>query len=262
VEDVIIEVEGSPALPVRVYDGRPVPSAAAATVVYLHGGGWVAGDVDAFDTFSRTFAAAAGCRLVSVGYRLSPEAEFGAAVDDTVTACSWAVSRYAATPLAVMGDSAGGNLAAVYAVLARDGLAPPVDLQVLVYPIIHRQTTTSSHVAHGTGGLMGRTDVEWYWEQYLGTHAADDPRAQPALADLAGVAPAVVVVAEHDPLRDDGLSYAALLGQAGVPVKVHYYPDMPHGFFTMIGLLDTQREVVDRVAGAVRRLTSPTPSEP
>lgn len=254
VRDVLVTVADGTSLPVRVFDGRSESDVPAATVVYLHGGGWVAGDVDAFDTFSRAFARAAACRVVSVGYRLSPEAAFGEALDDALASCTWAADEFPGAPLVVMGDSAGGNLAAVCALLSRDGSAPRVDLQVLVYPMVHRDVTSSSHVEHASDGLMTSSDVDWYWRQYLGEHSADNFRAQPGLAALDGVAPAIVVVAEHDPLRDDGLSYAARLSEAGVPVETMYYADMPHGFFTMIGLLDSQADAVERVGLRVRSL--------
>lgn len=257
VKDLQLTSADGTIVPARMYDGRADGDSTAATVIYIHGGGWVAGDVLTFDAFSRAFALTAACRVVTVGYRLSPEAAFGEALDDVLAACAWADESFPEAPLVVMGDSAGGNLAAVVALLSQAGSAPQVALQILVYPMIFREVTSNAHVEHASDGLMLSSDVDWYWRQYLGDHSADDFRAQPALGELSGVAPAVVVVAEHDPLRDDASSYADLLVEAGVTTEVMYYGDMPHGFFTMIGLLDAQSDVVSRVAARVRSLEVP-----
>ena len=257
VEDRMIED-----VPVRLY--RPAGlGAGAGVLVWFHGGGWVIGDLQTSDATCRELATRAGCAVVSVDYRRAPEAPFPAAVDDcwavtsSVAADTAALGLAAGAPVAVGGDSAGGNLAAVVAQkAAAAGGVPALDLQALVYPVTDLQLGHPSMAENAEGYLLTRDTMHWFREQYL-TNEADviNPLASPLLAPdaaLAGVAPALVVTAEFDPLRDEGEAYARRLEAAGVPVKSTRYDGQVHGFFGMVGFLDDAAVAVDEVAAAVR----------
>jgi acetyl esterase len=243
VED--FEVDG---VPVRLY--APAGAADGPIVVYFHGGGWVIGSLDTHDGVCRVLANRTGCRIAAVDYRLAPEHRFPAAVDDC-----WAVTRWAfeQTPrVAVAGDSAGGNLAAVMALRARDaglGLA----YQALVYPVIDHRFDTASYTANAAGNGLTLAGMRWYWDLYLGDADGVHPDASPLrAASLAGVAPALVVVCGLDVLRDEGIAYAERLRASGVPTEVSEYEDMIHGFFRMSAVIDRSRDVQDEVAAALR----------
>ncbi|GAA0849098.1 alpha/beta hydrolase [Streptosporangium amethystogenes subsp. fukuiense] len=237
-------------VPVRVYrpaeDGRPLPA-----IVYFHGGGWVFGSVDRNDALGRDLAVRNGAVVISVDYRLAPDHPFPAAADD-----AWSVVRdvfgrpgvYGADPerIAVCGDSAGGNLAAVAAWQARDagfGLAH----QLLVYPIADVAMDTGSYRAYASGFGLGADEMAWFVAQYGGDPV--DPRLAPVrLADKAGLAPATVITAECDPLCDEGEEYAAQLAAAGVPVEVRRYEGAIHGFFGLPGFFDQATEAREYAA--------------
>ena len=222
-------------LPARVY--RPAVDGPLPTLVLLHGGGFVIGDLDTHDVTARTLANGCQAVVVSVDYRLAPEHPFPAAVDDALAAVRWVADRLGELGgddrLAVAGDSAGGNLAAVVAQTFRDE-GRPLAGQLLVYPATDMGGSYASHVENAEGYFLDAATMAWFLQQYAGT-AGDlaDPRLSPLHGDLAGVAPAVVVVAELDPLRDDGLAYAAALEAAGVPVEVRTFPGLIHGFVDM-----------------------------
>lgn len=238
VED--FEVDG---VPVRLY----APSAdAGPIVVFFHGGGWVVGSLDTHDGLCRALAKSTGCRVVAVHYRLAPEHRFPAAVDDCWTVTRWAFGQ---TPrVAVAGDSAGGNLAAVMALRARDaGLR--LASQVLVYPVIDHRFDTPSYAANAEGYSLTLDGMRWYWDHYLGGADGSHPDASPLRADsVAGVAPALVVVCGLDPLRDEGVAYAERLRTAGVPVELSEYEGMIHGFVRMNAVIDRSRDLQDEVA--------------
>jgi acetyl esterase len=241
-------------IPARVYTPAESP---IGTIVYVHGGGWVVGTLDTFDPFCRAFAKESGCKVVSVDYRLAPEHPFPAAADDAFAALQWVAENMQEGPLVVAGDSAGGNLAAVSARRARDAGGPELALQFLVYPVTDHDFETPSYAQHGSGDpvlMLSRADMEWFWDHYAPSKAdRDHPDASPLKADdLSGVAPAHVVVAEHDPLRDEGLAYAEKLKAAGVPVTVRHYDDQSHGFLMMVNFLDTANEGVKEHGQAVR----------
>ena len=238
-------------------------------IVYFHGGGWVAGDLDTHDASCRMLAAASRCLVVAVDYRLAPEHAFPAAVDDALAAYAW-VHRHcgelgiAEGQVGVMGDSAGGNLAAVVAQETRSGgpaavadLPPPV-AQGLVYPVADVRFDTPSMQTMGAGFLLTRDTMEYYRGEYL-PRRADwvTPRASPLLAgDLSGLAPALVVTAGFDPLRDDGANYAEALRTAGVDVEYRCYDDQIHGFMGMGVLSDSlalATEVCDSMGRLMRR---------
>jgi acetyl esterase len=217
---------------------RPEGEGPFPTVVFFHGGGWVIGDLETHDNQARSVARHGRAVVVSVDYRLAPEHPFPAAVDDAVAAARWAAAHLAELGgddrLAVAGDSAGGNLAAVVAQqLHADGT--PVTAQFLIYPAVDSAGEYPSRVENAKGYFLEQPTMDWFYGHYAG--GVDDP-ADPRLsplraADLSGLAPALVVTAEFDPLRDEGEAYAEALRAAGVPVRQQRYDGLIHGFFDM-----------------------------
>jgi acetyl esterase len=260
VEDLAADGPRGP-IPLRRY--RPLGVAAAtplAALVFLHGGGWVIGDIETHDVLCRQLAAESGASVVSVDYRLAPEHKFPAAVDDAWAATGWVVAHAGelaidAARLAVGGDSAGGNLAAVVALLARDRGGPPIALQVLIYPVTDLGAETQSYRDFAEGYLLSREGMRWFGAHYLAAEGeAADWRASPIRArSLAGVAPALVVTAGFDPLRDEGLAYAAQLRAAGVRVDAVDYGGMIHGFTLMGRVVDTANRAVSHIAASLRQ---------
>ncbi|WP_031164603.1 alpha/beta hydrolase [Streptosporangium roseum] len=240
-------VEG---VPVRVYrpeeGDRPLPA-----IVYFHGGGWVFGSVARNDALGRDLAVRNGAVVVSVDYRLAPDHPFPAAADDAWTVVKDVFARagaYGADPgrIAVCGDSAGGNLAAVAAWQARDAGLRPAH-QLLIYPVTDVAMDTPSYRDHATGFGLGAGEMAWFIEQYGGDPA--DPRLAPLrLADKTGLAPATVITAEYDPLCDEGEAYAAQLAAAGVPVELRRYGGAIHGFFGLPGFFDQAVEAREYAA--------------
>ena len=243
-------------VPVRVY--RPSPDDGLPVVVYLHGGGWTIGSVDVYDNVCRALANAANAIVVAPEYRLAPEHPFPAPLDDCWNAIQWVAKNAAefegdATRLAVAGDSAGGNLAAVCALLARDaGLQ--LAFQALIYPVTDCDFTTGSYESNGKGYLLERPQMQWFLDCYCrGGADPTDWRVSPLrCADLAGVAPALVITAEFDPLRDEGEEYAKRLRDAGVPVTMTRYDGMIHAFFALGGIMDDGRAAMKQVGDALR----------
>ena len=256
-EVVDLNVDGAEGpIPARLY--RPNEEIAPGLLVWLHGGGFVLGSLDGSDLPARALAVASGCAVVSVDYRLAPEHPFPAAPEDCFAATAWiaqhASSLWAAPGrLAVGGDSAGGNLAAVVAQLARDRGGPNVDLQVLVYPVVAREPDTPSYRDFADGYWLTAGDMRWFWAQYLPPgQDGSDPRASPLLCDsLAGLPPAVVATAECDVLRDEGEQYAARLRAEGVPVTLRRYEGMLHGFLDCSGVVDDAWVAFDELGAAV-----------
>jgi acetyl esterase len=212
--------------------------------VFFHGGGWVIGDLDSHDVVCRKLAHEGELIVISVDYRLAPEHKFPAAVDDAITATTWIASNAKqlgidAARLTVGGDSAGGNLAAVVALSARDGNGPAIAGQVLIYPATDFAMTHGSHREPETSILLTHTVIKWFRDHYLNNTAdGQDWRASPAHAKtLAGLPPAYVMTAGADPLRDEGNEYAERLKDSGVAVTYRTYPGQFHGFFTMGKLL-------------------------
>jgi len=227
-------------LPLRIYR-RFGAAATPPAIVYLHGGGWVTGDLESHDGTCRLLAKVSGCVVVAVAYRLAPESPFPAAVDDATAAYLWVHQHAGELSIApgrvgVMGDSAGGNLSAVLALEARRLNLPMPVAQGLVYPAVElAELRFPSHQSVGSGFGLDRAAIEWFRSQYVS--APEDrrsPRVSPLLAeDLSGLPPALVVTAGFDPLRDEGKAYADALAAAGVPVRYRCYDDMIHGFFGM-----------------------------
>ena len=222
---------------VRIY--RPAASQPLPILVYAHGGGFVFCDLDSHDGLCRSLANLTPAVVVSVAYRLAPENRWPAAARDMYAAVRWVADHAAelgADPsrIAVGGDSAGGNLAAVTALMARDHAGPVLAAQLLLYPMITPDFDTESHQLFGSGFYNPRPALQWYWDQYVPAHAdRTHPYASPAHARLDGLPPAFVVVAGHDPLRDEGIAYADALESAGVPTKRYVFDGGIHGFMTM-----------------------------
>ncbi|HEX4927282.1 MAG TPA: alpha/beta hydrolase [Burkholderiales bacterium] len=243
---------------IRAY--RPVAEEKLPALVYFHGGGWTIGDLDTHDVVCRQLALGARCAVFSVDYRLGPEHPFPAAVDDCIAATRFVQGDAAALGIdarrvAVGGDSAGGNLAAVVALQARDAGAPPLAFQLLVYPATDQRFGTDSHARNGRGYLLEREGMEFFRRCYL-PDAKDytDWRASPLLATShAGLPPALVITAGYDPLRDEGKAYAERLQAAGVEVTYRDYADMVHGFLLFGGVLDTANVAVAECCAALRR---------
>lgn len=225
-------------VPVRVYTPRG-GSTSKPLIVFFHGGGWVLGDLDTHDAITRRLARDVDAVVVAVDYRLAPEHPFPAAVDDALAAYRWAV-RHAvelgadAARVAVVGDSAGGNLAAVVSQeTLRTGERGP-DLQVLIYPVTDLSTEHASYDRFATGFQLDRTLMRWFIRHYVGDQDAADPRVSPLRApSLAGLAPALVLTGGFDVLRDEDAAYVARLQGAGVSVDHHHHPSLIHGFFSM-----------------------------
>jgi acetyl esterase len=244
-------------LPARVY--RPQGKPPFPTLLYFFGGGWTLGSIDTADGVARLLANATGCAVVVPGYRLAPEHRFPAAVHDCYAAARWV--RDEAGPLgldakriAVGGDSAGGNLAAAVTLLARDAGDLPLRAQLLVYPNTDHGSDTPSLHQYTEPWMFNRYSVDWYWDKYLRSPAdGADPLASPLRAsDLSGLPPALVITAEHDPLRDQAEQYADRLAAAGVDVEAERYDGMVHGFFCMPGDLDAARRAHARAAAFLR----------
>ena len=245
------------ALAVRIYAPsreRPLPA-----LVYFHGGGWVIGNLRTHDAVCRALTNSARCITVSVDYRLAPEHRFPAALEDCYAAANWVAEnadRLGVDParVAVGGDSAGGNLAACVALMARERRAPSLVFQLLVYPVTDDAMDTPSYQAFAEGFFLTRPDMEWFWNHYAPDKADRESRfACPAKAtDLRGLPPAMIITAEFDPLRDEGERYAARLSAAGVPVTLRRYDGMVHGFFRLSHIMD-QGKAALADAGAVLR---------
>ena len=257
VEEHHVPVAGG-AIGVRLYrpsDTRPLPA-----LVFYHGGGWVIGDLYTHDGICRAIANAAGCVVASVDYRLAPERKYPAAFEDSYAALTW-LAGHAPTlgvdsaRLAVGGDSAGGNLAAAVALAVRDRRGPRLVLQLLIYPATAHSFDTVSYRENGEGYMLTREGMKWFWNHYLARpEDGRQPYASPLLAkDLGGLAPALVITAEYDPLRDEGEAYAKRLAEAGVPVTNTRYPGLVHGFIRMINVLDPAKRALDEVAAALRK---------
>lgn len=242
VEDVAIDGPGGP-LPLRVYT-PPGGDAGRPVVVWLHGGGFVLGDLDTVDPLCRRVANAVGAVVVSVDYRLAPEHPHPAPLDDTMAALRWAADRRPDAPLVVGGDSAGGGLAAGAALRARNDGGPRLAAQLLVYPAIDPAQELPSVTENGDGMFLTAADMRAFYDAYVPGPLAADPLVAPLRApDLSGLPPAVVATAEFDPLRDEGDAYARRLADAGVPVRHVPGPGLVHGYF---GLTEVARAAAER----------------
>lgn len=247
-------------LPCRFY--RPTRDTAPCPIlVYYHGGGFMLGSLELYDTTCRRLAVKSGCAVLNVGYRLAPETQFPGAVEDAYAAALWA-SRNAArlgidpARLVVGGDSAGGNLAAVVSQMAQDSGDFSIALQVLVYPMTDMSREYPSHQRNASGYMLTTKALHWFMDNYIPDHADRlDPRASPTLRpDLKGQPPALVIGAEFDPLADECAAYADRLAAAGVPVTHVCFPGMIHPFLTLSGIVTDSAKAEDLIAGAIRAL--------
>jgi acetyl esterase len=241
-----------------------------ALVVYLHGGGWVIGNLETHDQVVRVLANRLHTAIVNVDYRLAPEHRFPAAVEDSWAALLWAHEHMAEiaggpVPLVVMGDSAGGNLSAVVARRARDAGGPQLASQVLIYPVTDADLDAPCYLDPENQVLLTRESMIWFWDHYAPDPAdRKHPDASPAQAsDLTGLAPAIVITAEHDPLRDEGEAYAEQLALAGVPVTQRRFAGQMHAFFTMVGVLPGSADAIDYLTEQLgQRLDSEEQAQP
>ncbi len=248
---------------VRLY--RPLPHTQTAgpappVLVYFHGGGWTIGDLDTHDNLCRQLANCAGCALASVNYRLAPEHRFPAAVEDCIAATRWVRSNAQALSLdaeriAVGGDSAGANLAAVVAISMREARDPFLAYQLLIYPATDMRCCAPSHTTNGSGYLLTRESIAYYHNHYIENAADDlDWRASPLLhPNLSALPPALIVTAGFDPLRDEGLQFAQRLSEAGTPATSVCFERQIHGFITMGGLIDEASAAVNLCAAELCR---------
>ena len=247
-------------LGLRVY--TPLGTGPFPLMVFFHGSGFVVCSLDTHDVMCRNLCAGTGCVVVSVDYRLAPEAKFPAATDDCLAATCWAVANAAAlgadpNRVLVAGDSAGGNLAAVTALRVRDEGGPKLLGQLLIYPVTdYYEPGTPSMMENAEGYGLGRAGMIWFWNHYLADPSdGANPHASPYRAvDLSGLPPALVVTAEYDPLRDEGEYYADRLRQAGVPTVAKRWDGMNHGFFFWPGIVDRAGVAMDEACDWVRSL--------
>jgi acetyl esterase len=256
VADLIVPgLNGS--IPIRIY--APGGKGPLPVLIYFHGGGWVIGDIESSDGLCRTLTNATGCIVVSVGYRLAPEHPFPAAADDAYFATLWVAMNAAGfggdpSRIAVCGDSAGGNLAAVVTQIARDRGRPALRFQLLIYPVTDSACDTPSYSENSEGYFLTKAAMQWFWNHYVQNEAdRNHPYASPLRASsFAGLPEALVITAEYDPLRDEGEQYAERMRAAGIPVQMTRYDGMIHGFFAMGGVIDQGRAAVKQAAGALR----------
>ncbi|MBV9785771.1 MAG: alpha/beta hydrolase [Acidisphaera sp.] len=257
-------------IPLRLYRGAGTPAGAALpALIFFHGGGWVIGDLDTHDGVCRRLANEAGCAVVAVDYRLGPEHKFPAAVEDAMAATVWVAEQAGAldidaTRLAVGGDSAGGNLAAVVCLMARDRAGsslqpPPLRLQLLIYPALDFAMAHPSHTTYGEGHLLTASSIRWFRDQYLRSPAdIADWRASPLRApDLSRLPPAYVITAGCDPLCDEGAEYAQRLERAGNAVAHVRLSGQIHGFITMGRLIAAAGTATADAAAALREAFAP-----
>jgi len=252
--------DDGPAVPVRVY--TPAGSGPFPTVAFFHGGGFVLGDLDSHDYLCRAFVRESGCVVVATDYRRAPEHPFPAAVEDAVAATQWAADHPedldGTGSLAVMGDSAGGNLAAAVTQLARDREhGPDIDFQALIYPSVSDRTDWESRQNNNEGYYLVEADMQWFQDCYHeSTINRGNPYAYPLQGcDFSDLPPATVLTAGFDPLRDEGVAYAEVLEAAGVDVEHRHFPAMIHGFVNMLAgprAVEPSHAAVEALAGDVR----------
>jgi acetyl esterase len=256
IEDRTIAGGGGPIL-LRIYRGVAAPNADAPALLYLHGGGWVVGTLESHDEICRWFANVGACIVFCPDYRLAPEHKFPAGLEDCVSALAYVVGQASALGIdpdrvAVAGDSAGGNLAAVLSLLSRDGAAAKISAQLLLYPNTDAGQTADSYVRFSQGYGLTASTMRWFRDHYV-RNAADigDWRVSPLIVeDIKGVPPAFVAIAGHDILADEGEAYARRLAEAGIPAILRCWPDQIHGFVSMGRHIPAARRAVEEaVAG-------------
>jgi acetyl esterase len=246
-------------IPLRLYRPLGAASGPLPVLVFFHGGGWVIGDLDTHDTLCRELANGSGCAVVATDYRMGPEHRFPAAVDECIAATDWVRGNAAAwgldpSRMAVGGDSAGGNLAAVVAIAARDA-GTPLAFQLLIYPATDQQRGAPSHTVNAQGYLLTSDTMTYFHDHYISDAAHDlDWRASPLLhVDHSGLPPAFVLTAGYDPLRDEGMYYAQRLSEAGNRATSVCFERQIHGFILMGRVIDEANAAVAMCAGELRR---------
>ena len=252
-------------IPLRTYRGLCTdPAEKLPALVYFHGGGWLLGDLDSHDGVCRRFANAARCRVVSVDYRMAPEHKFPASVEDSAAATRWVMTNAASlgiddSRVAVGGDSAGGNLAAVMALMARDGGLPPVVFQLLIYPATDMRMVTTSSQTVSDGVPLTSATMRWFIDHYMSSaQDENDWRASPLrAADLSGTAQALVLTCAYDPLCDEGIAYAQRLAREGVRVTQMHFSDQPHGFMSMGRIIRTADVAIDMMGAVLKKVLWP-----
>lgn len=248
-EDTVPADDGYP-IPVRVF----IPSEnSSGVMVYFHGGGWVIGSMADYDTLARKLAAETNCVVVLPDYRLAPEYAYPTAARDAWDVTNWTAASWPTEPLIVAGDSAGGNLAAVVAqqAVARGG--PAMVLQILCYPVTDHHLDTVSYLDPANQLLLDRDLMIWFWDQYAPDPVTRaNPDASPLQGRLAGTPRALVLLAEHDVLRDEGEAYARALAESGVPVTMTIFDGQMHGFFQLVNVLPGAELAVRAVGNEVR----------
>lgn len=261
VEDKQIPVDNSTNITARIY--KPVGDGVFPLIVYFHGGGWTIGSINTHDPICRALCVWTKAVVISAHYRLAPEYPFPIPLEDSYQATLW-VQKNAKSlgadgnKLIVAGDSAGGNLAAVVCLLARDRKlkgesAPDIKHQLLLYPITDANFETRSYKDNATGYVLRRTDMQWFWDQYIANPwDRSNPYASPLQADLKNLPPATVITAQYDTLRDEGNAYAKKLQAAGVRVTHKEIPGMIHGFIGFAALVDKGREVLKECAEKIK----------
>lgn len=256
VADVAAAIDGR-VIPLRMY--RPREALHLPVVLYFHGGGWVIGDLDTHDNTCRRLALASGCAVVSVHYRRAPENPFPAAAEDCFAALRWVAAEadrldVDGERIAVAGDSAGGNLAAVVSLMARDRGGPALAFQLLIYPVTDYLCDSDSMRENAEGFFLTRAAMQWFWRQYAGEAPTPVPYHSPLHAEsLAELPPALVITAEYDPLRDEGEAYARRLLENGVATALRRYDGMIHGFVSMAGMLPQGGEAIAAAGVDLRR---------
>lgn len=255
-----VEIPGpTGSIAARHYVPHGSPSTSAPLLVYYHGGGWVIGDLDTHDAPCRFLAAHSGVQVLSIDYRLAPEHPFPAAPEDAFAAYAWASANAAdlgcdPARIAVGGDSAGANLAAVAALLARDADLPPAAMQLLIYPVTVADEELPSRDLFGDGFLLSKPDMDFFESHYLPAGAdRGDPRVSILRAgDLSGLPPAYLAIAGFDPLRDEGIAFAKRLEEAGVPVSLRLHPGLVHTFANLTAVCPSARQAMLEAVGALR----------
>lgn len=243
-------------IPVRIYRPGDAPT---GVVLYFHGGGWVIGGLDSHDETSRHLCSGSGQTIVSVDYRLAPETRYPGAVNDCYDATAWVAANGAElgvdpSRMAVAGDSAGGNLAAAVAQMARDRGGPEVTFQLLIYPVTDADFDTPSYIDNAEGYFLTRKSMQWFWDHYVPeAERRNEPYASPLQGDLAGLPPALLQTAEYDPLRDEGEAYGAALQAAGCDVQATRYDGLIHGYFGMQEAVAASRRAMRQACDALTR---------
>ncbi|MBL8851551.1 MAG: alpha/beta hydrolase [Planctomycetaceae bacterium] len=248
-------------LPIRIYAPDGSQAAPLPVVLYFHGGGWVVGSISSHDALCRRLCSRSGCILISVEYRLAPEHKYPAAVDDAFAATAWAAANAAEIGgdpqrIAVAGDSAGGNLAAAVCLLARDRREPQIAAQLLIYPITDYLPDLESYRRNGRDYFLTNDSMAWFWNHYLASpdQGAEVSASPLRAANLSGLPAALVVVAEFDPLLDEGLAYADRLKQSGVHVETFFADGQIHGFLRRLDLFDRANTLCEELGAALSRV--------